>query len=113
MAIKVTPEMIAQFIELTGDNNKIHTDADYAATTKFKQCIVHGTLIGGIIGAQIARKYPGCVLINQYITYKAPIYVNEKFEVFMYEIEREGRRVVLHIVIDGKLTSIARIYEAV
>ena len=40
---KITKPDIDRFVELTGDNNKIHVDEKFAATTSFKP-VVHGML---------------------------------------------------------------------
>lgn len=41
----ITEADIETFAELTGDNNLIHVDAEYAAKTQFGQRIAHGMLI--------------------------------------------------------------------
>jgi acyl dehydratase len=112
MVKTVTAEMVAKFIELTGDNNKIHTDAEYAAGTKFKKCIVHGTLINGLIGAEIAAKYPGCILMFQSFHYLQPVFVGETINIHMEEIKRAGRKVNLVITVSEKIKSTALIHEA-
>lgn len=41
----ITEADIDNFAELTGDNNLIHLDAEYAAKTQFGQRIAHGMLV--------------------------------------------------------------------
>ena len=36
----ITKFDINQFVELTGDDNKLHVDEEYASTTSFKQTLV-------------------------------------------------------------------------
>lgn len=43
-AFSFTQEQVEKFAELTGDNNPLHLDAEYAATTPFKRPIIHGML---------------------------------------------------------------------
>ena len=33
---------IEKFVDLTGDDNKLHVDEDYASTTSFKKPVAHG-----------------------------------------------------------------------
>ena len=40
----VTAEDVARFADCTGDTNPLHRDPDYAAKTRFGQCIAHGTI---------------------------------------------------------------------
>ena len=40
----ITAADVAQFAELTGDHNPLHTDADFAAATVYGEPIAHGLL---------------------------------------------------------------------
>ncbi len=40
----ISEEDVAQFAELTGDHNPLHTDAEFAASTVYGQPIAHGLL---------------------------------------------------------------------
>jgi len=55
----ITAEDVLTFAELTGDDNPIHVDADYAAGTRFGKPIVHGVLLLGIISKVLGRDFPG------------------------------------------------------
>ena len=43
----VTSEDIALFAQVSGDTNPLHSDAEYAAKTRFGECIAHGMLTAG------------------------------------------------------------------
>lgn len=46
---EITAELIADFARITGDNDPIHIDPDYAARTEFGQVIAHGALMLGFM----------------------------------------------------------------
>src|SRR5690625_7454424 len=50
---------VMKFAEVTGDDNPIHVDREYAATTRFGKPIVHGVLLLGIISKVLGRDFPG------------------------------------------------------
>jgi len=55
----ITQSDINQFVELTGDNNKLHVDEEYASATSFKKPVVHGMLGASFISTIIGTKLPG------------------------------------------------------
>ena len=55
----VTEDMVNIFANISGDNNPIHLDLEYASNTIFKEKIAHGILISGFISALIANEIPG------------------------------------------------------
>jgi acyl dehydratase len=72
----ITDEMIRAFAALTGDNNPVHLDDAYAATTRFGRRIAHGMIAAGLISAALANDLPGpgTVYLSQTLKFKAPIY---------------------------------------
>jgi len=50
---------VQTYADLTGDDNPIHIDPAYAATTRFGEPIVHGTFLLGIISKALGRDFPG------------------------------------------------------
>ncbi|MEM6785769.1 MAG: MaoC/PaaZ C-terminal domain-containing protein, partial [Bacteroidota bacterium] len=46
---------VRAYADLTGDDNPIHVDAEYAATTDFGQPIAHGALLLGYISKVLGR----------------------------------------------------------
>ena len=50
----ISQDDINKFAELTGDDNKLHLDKDYAAKTSFKKPVAHGMLGASFISTIIA-----------------------------------------------------------
>ncbi|CAI9730484.1 Hypothetical predicted protein [Octopus vulgaris] len=65
--------------DLILDFNPIHFDPEYAKKTRFKQCIVHGVLINGLISAVIATHIPGpgAVYLSSSIEFPNALFVDE------------------------------------
>ena len=70
---------IVAFAEISGDRNPVHLDADYAATTMFKERIAHGMLSAAYISAVFGMKLPGpgAIYISQTLKFKAPVKIGD------------------------------------
>jgi len=55
----VTSDDIVAFADVSGDNNPLHLDEDYAAGTIFKTRIAHGMLTASFLSAILGTKLPG------------------------------------------------------
>lgn len=77
-----TQEQVIQFAELTGDNNPIHLDAAYAATTNFKRPIIHGMLGTTVFTKVLGTQFPGfgSIYLKQTVEYLRPMYVDTEYK---------------------------------
>jgi 3-hydroxybutyryl-CoA dehydratase len=75
-SLTIDDEAIRAFAEVTGDNNPVHLDDDYAAGTRFGRRIAHGMIAAGLISATLANDLPGpgTVYLNQTLQFKLPLY---------------------------------------
>ncbi|MBV4416552.1 MaoC family dehydratase [Clostridium tyrobutyricum] len=86
--------MIKSFSKLSGDENPIHLNEEYAKTTIFKRRIAPGMLISSFISAVIANKLPGrgSVYLKQDLKFRRPVYINDvittKVEIIGINIEK-------------------------
>ncbi|XP_022329858.2 hydroxyacyl-thioester dehydratase type 2, mitochondrial-like [Crassostrea virginica] len=91
-----TNDDVETFAKISMDHNPLHTDPDFAKTTKFGKCIVHGVLINGLISAVCSTKLPGpgTVYLSQETKFVAPAFVNESItaEVKVLEIRKSIMR---------------------
>lgn len=73
-------EDVITFANLTGDNNPIHLDEEYAENSRFKKRLVHGILVSGLISAVLGMQVPGpgCIYINQTINFRAPVFLEDR-----------------------------------
>jgi len=74
----ITAEMVKNFGLATTDMNPIHFNKEYAASTIFKEPIVHGMLVAGIISASMTDYFGlGTIYLSQELKFKAPVKYND------------------------------------
>ena len=99
---------IIAFAAVTGDNNPVHLDADYAATTSFGERIAHGMLSAGYISAVIGTQLPGpgAIYLSQALRFKRPVKIGDEVtaRATITEIDTAKARVTLATVcfVNGK-----------
>ena len=102
LTMTVTEGGIASFAEVTGDNNPVHLDEAYAATTPFKTRIAHGMLSAGYISAVIGTKLPGpgAIYVGQTLRFTRPVKIGDEVTArcTITEIDQEKARIVLETV---------------
>ena len=71
---------VVEFAKITGDNNPLHLDEEYAKHGRFGKPIVHGVLIIGFISKIIGTQLPGCgsIYLEQNAQFRKPVYIGEK-----------------------------------
>ena len=71
----ITEADIVLFAGVSGDNNAVHTNEEFAATTVFGGRIAHGILTASVISAAVANRLPGpgTVYLGQQLRFCAPV----------------------------------------
>ena len=70
-----------RFAALSGDDNPIHVDPGYAATTRFGGTVAHGMLLFTLIRTAVRRHHPGAELVAQSLKFPAPTPAGERVTV--------------------------------
>jgi acyl dehydratase len=95
----ITAETIREFVDATGDDNPLHSDPAFAATTRFGQVIAPGILTGGLVSAVIGTRLPGpgTIYLSQTFRFLRPVVIGDTItaRVEVTEILRERNRVCL------------------
>jgi len=75
----VTDADIVKFAEISGDDNPVHLDEEFAAKTLFKGRIAHGMLAASFISTTVGTKLPGygAIYISQSLRFKAPVRIGD------------------------------------
>lgn len=96
----ISAEDVQHFADVVGDHNPIHLDAEFAEKSFFKNRIVHGAFVAGLISKVLGMDFPGqgTVYISQTSVFKRPVLVDTtvKVEVKVTEVLTEKRRLVLN-----------------
>lgn len=81
---------ILLFAAASGDNNPVHLNAEYAATTSFKKPIAHGMLSGAFISATMACNLPGpgSIYLTQSLEFLRPVYAGDTLRVEIEIVEK-------------------------
>jgi 3-hydroxybutyryl-CoA dehydratase len=110
----ITEADIVLFAGVSGDNNALHINEEYAQGTPFGGRIAHGMLTASVISAAVANKLPGpgAIYMSQSLIFRAPVRPGDTVHatVTVKEIFSDRNRVVLqttctvkgHAVIDGE-----------
>ena len=95
----ITQPQLNAYAEASGDSNPLHLDAEFAATTQFRDIIAHGMLtlaaIGEMMEARFGRAWLESGALN--VRFKGAAYVGDEIESFgrvTRESEDEGGRLV-------------------
>lgn len=74
-----TMEEVRQFADLSGDNNPLHVDEEYAEKGRFGRCVVHGILVSGLISKVLGTQLPGkgSIYLEQNLSFRKPVYVGD------------------------------------
>jgi 3-oxoacyl-[acyl-carrier protein] reductase len=89
----ITVEDIDRFVQLTGDDNRLHMDEDFAKQTPFKKRVVHGMLGASFISTIIGTKLPGdgALWFSQSLEFLLPVRIGDKLEVEAEVIKKYDR----------------------
>ena len=96
---KITQNDILLFSKISGDENPVHLDEEYAQQTIFGRRIAHAMLTASLISAVIAEQLPGhgTVYLSQTLKFIRPVIPGQLVTttITVTHIEYSNRRVTL------------------
>lgn len=96
---KFTEEDVKLYAKITGDYNYVHMDEEKAKKSFFKNRIVHGQLVGGLISALLGTKLPGGgnIYLEQSFKFLKPVKIGDtiKAKAIITEINEKKKILIL------------------
>lgn len=105
---------IVRFAEISGDDNPVHLDEEFAAKTMFKGRIAHGMLAAAFISTTVGTKLPGygCIYVSQTLKFRAPVRIGDTVTTTatVKAVDKDRKRVTMEtickignkVVVDGE-----------
>ena len=81
--VVVTESMVDDFAKLSGDNNPLHMDENYAKSNNFKKRVCHGMLLASFFSRLAGMYIPGknALYFSQSLKFQHPCFVNDIIEI--------------------------------
>ncbi len=90
----ITDEDIKKFVDLSGDDNKLHIDKEFASKTSFKKPVAHGMIGASFISTIIGTKIPGdgALWYAQNLEFLLPVRVGDTLTVIATVLKKVDRQ---------------------
>ncbi|MBF0145885.1 MAG: SDR family oxidoreductase [Magnetococcales bacterium] len=104
--VTVTGGDARRFAELSGDWNPLHTDAAYAAETKYRRSVLHGAFSAGWVSRMAGMHIPGrnCLLHGIKLKFIAPILLPSRLRVCGTLIRETGGEGLVEVTVTDAVT---------
>jgi 3-oxoacyl-[acyl-carrier protein] reductase len=98
----ITQQDIEKFVDLTGDDNKLHVDKDFAAKTSFKKPVVHGMIGASFISTIIGTKLPGdgALWFSQTLEFLLPVRIGDMITVSAIVVKKYDRDNIIELKVE-------------
>lgn len=73
----LTQDDFTAFAQISGDDNPIHVDPDFAARTFFKRTVAHGAMLTALLRALAAPMIGARTVASQAAMFPAPTFADE------------------------------------
>lgn len=99
VAHTLTLKDINNFVKLTGDDNRLHVDPDFASQTPFKKQVAHGMLGASFISTVIGTKLPGdgALWYSQNLEFLLPVRIGDTIRVVAEVIKKYDRDEIIEL----------------
>lgn len=77
MTKTMTESDVMLWVGITGDMNPVHIDRVYGKTTRFKDVVVPGLCVAGLISAAVTKVTFGNVYAMQNLKFIKPVYIGD------------------------------------
>ena len=80
---RITLDDLQSFVKITGDDNQLHVNEEFASRTSFKKPVVHGMLGASFISTIIGTRIPGdgALWYEQHLEFLMPVRVGDEISI--------------------------------
>ena len=98
----ITQSDIEKFVDLTGDDNKLHLDKEFASKTSFKKPVVHGMISASFISTVIGTKLPGdgALWFSQTLEFLLPVRIGDVITVIAEVVKKYDRDHIIELNVE-------------
>lgn len=98
----ITENDVDKFVDLTGDDNRLHVDSGFAEKTHFKKRVVHGMLGASFISTIIGTKLPGdgSLWFSQNLEFLLPVRIGDEITVVAEVISKNQKEQIVELQTD-------------
>ena len=95
----ITKSDIDKFVQLTGDDNRLHVDEKFASTTQFKKPVVHGMLGASFISTIIGTKLPGdgALWFSQSLDFLLPVRIGDVLTITAEVLKKYDKEQIIEL----------------
>jgi len=89
--VRYTQANVDTFAQISGDNNPIHINPEYASKSIFGRCIVHGFFAGAVFSKVFGTQWPGegTIYLYQEMKFMSPVFVEQDYNAVFEVVELE------------------------
>ena len=90
----IASDDIKNFVDLSGDDNRLHIDNEFASKTSFKKPVAHGMIGASFISTIIGTKIPGdgALWYAQNLEFLLPIRIGDKLKIIATVLKKIDRQ---------------------
>lgn len=87
--VRFTQANVDTFAQISGDNNPIHINPEYASKSIFGRCIVHGFFAGAVFSKVFGTQWPGegTIYLYQEMKFMSPVFVEQDYDAVFEVVE--------------------------
>jgi 3-oxoacyl-[acyl-carrier protein] reductase len=96
---EITEADVRRFVELSGDDNPLHVDREYARSTPFKDIVVHGMIGASLVSTVIGTRLPGegALWMSQNFDFALPVRLGDVLTVSCTVLKKNERERILDL----------------
>lgn len=100
---KILAEDVAAFARLSGDDNPLHVDAEFARRTSFQRPVAHGMLVASYVSTLIGTQLPGpgALWTQQQFRWRAPVFVGDEISLTLRVTHKSTGTHTLNITVNA------------